>query len=157
MEKPLSVVVTVIINENNEVLLIKRQRGVYPGLWAIPGGKIERGEFVRDAALREALEETGLKTEFVKLRGVVSEHYYEEGKFKEHFLLHVVALKPVSDKVQSSEEGSLKWFDLFEIDKIPDIVPSDLKILQKMILRSFTYFNSVLEKNGKEYVLKEFS
>jgi len=141
---------------DNKILLINRKRGAYAGLWAIPGGKIEQGEFLRDAALREAREETGLKTEFIKLRGVVSEHYIEDGKFREHFLLNICILKPVTNKLKHTEEGELKWFDLFKLDRITDIVPSDLNIIKKMILRNLTYFSSVLEKKGSGYILKEF-
>jgi len=41
------------------LLLIQRGRGGNEGLWAVPGGKVEYGETLRDAVSRELLEETG--------------------------------------------------------------------------------------------------
>ncbi|MCD6094481.1 NUDIX domain-containing protein [bacterium] len=42
-ENPLSVVISALI-KNNQILLIKRVRGDYIGLWGLPGGKIEKEE-----------------------------------------------------------------------------------------------------------------
>lgn len=52
--------VGVVCVENGAILLVRRGRGAGAGLWAVPGGKVEYGETLRNAARREALEETGL-------------------------------------------------------------------------------------------------
>lgn len=65
--RPIPGVGVAVIN-NGELLLVKRGRGPNAGLWAIPGGKVEWGESMRDAAVREVLEETGIE---VKLDTVV--------------------------------------------------------------------------------------
>lgn len=65
--------VDTIIVEDNRAVLIKRLNNPYKDHWAIPGGFVEYGEKVEDAALREAKEETGLDIELTKLIGVYSD------------------------------------------------------------------------------------
>ncbi len=69
---PRLVVTTLPVNERGEVMLIRR--GIAPGinLWAQPGGFLEIDETVRDAAIRETLEETGLRVEPGRLVGLYS-------------------------------------------------------------------------------------
>ncbi len=52
--------VSVIIMENNKVLLLKRKKEPYKGCWGLPGGKIEENETPEQAAIREVFEETNL-------------------------------------------------------------------------------------------------
>ncbi|MCH8983258.1 MAG: NUDIX hydrolase [Acidobacteria bacterium] len=58
-DRPL-VGVGVAIVRDGKILLIKRRNEPGKGLWAVPGGKVEYGETLRDAAVREVKEETGL-------------------------------------------------------------------------------------------------
>jgi len=63
--------VDIIIEVEKGVVLIKR-RNPPPG-WAIPGGFVDYGETVENAAVREAKEETGLDVELTRLLGVYSD------------------------------------------------------------------------------------
>lgn len=65
--------VDTIIVEDNKVILIKRLNDPFRDCWAIPGGFVEYGERVEDAAIREAKEETGLDIELTGLIGVYSD------------------------------------------------------------------------------------
>lgn len=49
-----------IVNNFNDVLILKRSKDSlsFPGVWALPGGKIEEGETPEEAAIREIMEET---------------------------------------------------------------------------------------------------
>ncbi|HEY6634873.1 MAG TPA: NUDIX domain-containing protein, partial [Acidimicrobiia bacterium] len=53
----------VLTDADGRLLLIQRGREPGKGLWAVPGGKVEWGEKMRDAARREVAEETGLEVE----------------------------------------------------------------------------------------------
>lgn len=55
-----------------EIVLIRRGREPYMGMWALPGGFVESGERVEEAVLREVLEETGLDCEIIDLASVAS-------------------------------------------------------------------------------------
>ena len=60
-----------IVWRGEEVLLIRRGKAPRKGEWSIPGGRIEFGEMMRFAALREVREETGCEVEIAGLCDVV--------------------------------------------------------------------------------------
>ena len=61
---PLPTVDIIIELENQGILLIKRKN--IPSGWAIPGGFVDYGESLEDAAIREAKEETGLDVTLIR-------------------------------------------------------------------------------------------
>tara|TARA_Y100000310_G_C20489030_1_gene718230 strand:- start:60 stop:539 length:480 start_codon:yes stop_codon:yes gene_type:complete len=155
--KPLSVAISAVIKDNN-ILLIKRNRGDYPNFWALPGGKIEQNEHVSDAAVREILEESGLQTQFRNHLGFVSEHLVENNEIQKHFLLHICELEPQTMAFQQQEEGELRWFNLDNIKHHKDkIIPSDSLMIEKIIKnRESNYFNCVIEKVNDKHILRKF-
>ncbi len=66
------------VNDNREILLVKRRNELYKGMWCLPMGFAETGEDVRGAALRELEEEAGIEGEVVRLIDVdtVDNYYY---------------------------------------------------------------------------------
>lgn len=57
---------TIVLNEKRELLLIK---GPARG-WEMPGGQVEEGESLTEAAIRETKEETGIDVEIIKFCGI---------------------------------------------------------------------------------------
>ncbi|MEH7504637.1 NUDIX hydrolase [Neobacillus drentensis] len=57
---------TIVLNEQGEILLIKGPRRG----WEMPGGQVEEGESLKEAAIRETKEESGIDIEVIKFCGV---------------------------------------------------------------------------------------
>ena len=80
-------VAIIIFNEENQVLLQKRAD---VKLWGIPSGHVEPGETVKDAAVREVLEETGLQVRILRLIGVYSEPDSQVFRYPDGRVTHFV-------------------------------------------------------------------
>src|ERR1051326_4668170 len=86
-DRPLVGVGAVIVHEGRAVIV---QRGTEPlkGQWSVPGGALEVGETLRQCAVREALEETGLHVEAGPMLGVFDAIYREpRGAILYHYVL----------------------------------------------------------------------
>ena len=68
-----------LIVENDKILLIKRKNAsLFDGMWTNPGGKIEPGENIEDAVVREVFEEVGVKVRVIQK---ISDYFhYQEGE-----------------------------------------------------------------------------
>lgn len=65
-------VVSAIVDDARQILLVKRDRAPFKGHWCLPTGFAEAGESIEDAALRELHEETGIKGKATRLLDVDS-------------------------------------------------------------------------------------
>ncbi len=154
--RPIPVVACGIIDEEDNILLMKREREPYKGYWCLPGGKIEFAESIEDACKRELKEETGIEIKFKALKGVLSEVLVEENK-QHHFILFACEVEPLSNKVVSSDEGVVKWFSLHILDSMKEvIIPSDHYMIKELILKGeivgVTNFRMI--KKGNKYKIE---
>jgi|ABEF01.1.fsa_nt_gi ADP-ribose pyrophosphatase YjhB (NUDIX family) len=67
-----------VVLRGKEILMVRRKYGFNRGKWCIPCGNVEVGEDVRDAAVREVKEETGLDVEVDGIVNVLSTHHTPE-------------------------------------------------------------------------------
>ena len=77
--------VGVMVKCNNKILLCKRNnQGSYPGMWSIPGGKLEENETTQEGAKREFLEETDVNINDLELKfiGLIPRHTRDGKKVK---------------------------------------------------------------------------
>ncbi|MFB3926071.1 MAG: NUDIX hydrolase [Syntrophales bacterium] len=76
-DNPLPVVSSIVVSER-KILLVKRGKKPYKGMWCLPTGFAEAGESIEEAALRELREETGIKGRIAGLVDVDSctNYYY---------------------------------------------------------------------------------
>ncbi|AFK23038.1 NUDIX hydrolase [Pyrococcus sp. ST04] len=73
LHRCIGLTVDLIIIYNNGIVFVKRKNEPYKGYLALPGGFVEYGERVEEAAIREAKEETGLDVKLVRVVGVYSD------------------------------------------------------------------------------------
>ncbi len=101
-----------IIVEDGRVLLVKRGRPPLAGEWSIPGGVLELGETVREAAVREAREETCLTVEPTELLGVYDRILRDDaGRILYHFVLIDFLCRPVAGEAQAADDADeVRWF-----------------------------------------------
>ncbi len=131
MAQPTHVVaVTAVITRDNKALILKRSEKevAFPGMWTIPGGKVEIGETVSNTILREVEEETSLKV-------VDTPKYLYDSEFTRPDGLHVVVVAfscEVSDgEAKHSEDFTdLAWVGMEELDN-HDIIPNVKEELKK--------------------------
>ena len=115
-ETPLIGVGAVIVDEDR-VLLVKRGHPPLAGEWSIPGGVLEVGEMLREAAVREALEETGLTVAPNEILGVYDRVLREGARVLYHYVLIDFLCRRVSGELTpGSDADEVRWFKREEID-----------------------------------------
>ncbi len=94
------------------LLLVRRGHGPAAGEWSVPGGRVERGETLAEAVLREVAEETGLEGMCDELIGWV-----ERIDDDHHFVIldfRVSVLDP-ADPVAGSDAAEAAWVPLVDV------------------------------------------
>lgn len=106
-----------IIIEGNRVVLVKRAHPPLQAQWSIPGGVLEIGELVRDAAAREAREETGLTVEPSELLGVYDRILRDpQQRVQYHYvLIDFLCRRVAGDLAAASDASEVQWFTRDEL------------------------------------------
>lgn len=123
-ECPLVGVGALIVKGGN-VVLVKRGHAPLLGEWSIPGGLLEVGESLRQAAEREALEETGLAVRATELLGVFERLTPDaEKRMRYHYILIDFLCQVISGELKASGDADdARWFSLAEVRRLP--LPED--------------------------------
>ena len=111
------VAVGVIIREDDRILLIRRGKEPSKGCWTFPGGAVELGERLSDAARREAREETGLEVEIGEVATVLDNVVRDEtGGIHYHYVIIDYFARPTGGSLQSATDVSdARWFRLTDL------------------------------------------
>jgi ADP-ribose pyrophosphatase YjhB (NUDIX family) len=100
---------TVVADEDGRILLGRREIEPASGRWTLPGGFLEEGESLQQGAIRETLEEVGLRVALRRLLGIYS-------LVPLSLVLHVFEATPVGGEARPGHETSeVRWFPPAEI------------------------------------------
>ena len=110
-----------IIRDGDRILLAEKKRGFGVGFWNGYGGKLELGETVEQALVRELQEESGLKLISCEKRGEM-EFILADGAVKE---VHIFEGIETTGELVETEEMRPQWFDISAIP-LQDMWPSDI-------------------------------
>jgi 8-oxo-dGTP diphosphatase len=93
----------VVFNERDEILLIRRGKPPHYGRWMVPGGSLEWGETLADAAVREVREETGIDIEVEAFVEVVEA--ITRGDGDHHFVIIDYAAHAIGGHLQADSDA----------------------------------------------------
>ena len=100
-----------VTNDAGEVLLIRRSDN---GNWALPGGAVDFGESLTQAAVRETREETGVDCEITGLSGIYTDPahvllYTSNGEARQEFSIVLTGRATGGQPTPSSETSEVRW------------------------------------------------
>jgi len=123
----------VIVHEGRAVIV---QRGTEPlkGQWSVPGGALEIGETLRQCAVREALEETGLQVEAGEVLEVFDAIYAEtDGRILYHYVLIDFECKLLGGELKAGGDAvQAKWVTAQELSKY-EVAETARKMITKAL------------------------
>jgi ADP-ribose pyrophosphatase YjhB (NUDIX family) len=101
----------IVTNDNGDILMIRRSDN---DNWAVPGGAIDLGESVTQAAIRETKEETGIDCEITGLVGIYSDpkhviHYTSNDEVRQEFSVVLMARPTGGLPRPSGESREVHW------------------------------------------------
>jgi 8-oxo-dGTP diphosphatase len=120
---PIAAAIAVVLR-GERLLLVRRSHKPDAGRWGFPGGKIEPGETVIAAALRELAEETGVAADAVEVLTAVDVIRRDSAVLHHYVLIAVLCRWRGGDGAPASDAEEIGWFDLATIatlDKSPDV------------------------------------
>lgn len=126
-ENPIVGVASIVFDEKNRILLGKRARGKYKGLWCIPCGFVEYNEDIHEAAVREFKEETNLDIELLRIYSAQSNfHDPDKHTVGIWFLARVVG----GDLKACDDLEDVSYFNLNELP--PLAFPTDYIVIEQL-------------------------
>ncbi|GAX90794.1 8-oxo-dGTP diphosphatase [Effusibacillus lacus] len=113
----MQMVANCILRRGDQLLMLQKPRR---GWWVVPGGKVETGESLYEAAIREYREETGLTLVQPELRGVFTVLLEEGGNLVNHWMLFTFYAESFTGRLHKvCEEGHLEWVGIDTLQKRP--------------------------------------
>jgi ADP-ribose pyrophosphatase YjhB (NUDIX family) len=133
---PLPAVGVVVLRADGRLLLARRANPPAQGLWSLPGGAIELGETVAEAARRETREECGVECDPLPVHHVVDRVFRDaDGWVQYHYVIVEVLARWVSGEGSpASDASAVRWFSPRELGAT-DITPGVDEVVAGLLAR----------------------
>ncbi|MEM1682103.1 MAG: NUDIX hydrolase [Sulfolobales archaeon] len=135
--------VAAVLVQNDKVLLIRRKYPPAVGKWSLPGGVIEPGEGLAEAAKRELREETGLEAEPLGVLWVLNNVVLDaSGRVKYHYLIVDILFDSHSVRGiprASGDASDVSWFSLGDVKQRDDVSRTVKKLVLRIESRGLSY------------------
>ena len=121
----------VVFDERGRVLLVQRGRPPRAGQWGIPGGMLELGERLVDAAAREVQEECSIEIAIGGVAGIFEPVTRdEEGRIEYHYVVIDYWARYVSGEAQAGDDAAgVAWVTMDAIDEYM-LMPDSLQVVR---------------------------
>lgn len=116
--RPVVATIATVFRDGN-VLLVRRANPPDVGKWGFPGGKVDLGECLKDAAIRELFEETGVRATAQRVFTAVDAFDHDEnGVVRHHYVLVAVLCTWVSGEPIAGDDAlEARWFPLQALEE----------------------------------------
>ncbi len=105
--------------DRSKVLLVLGSNPPKQGLWSLPGGLVEVGETLQQAAARELYEETGLGADILGLADWVEVIKRDGDTIKYHFVIAMFVGRLSHGRIKAGGDAAqARWFDLSELAQL---------------------------------------
>jgi ADP-ribose pyrophosphatase len=127
-----------VIVQDSRVVLVRRGSEPLKGKWTIPGGMVELGETVRECAVREALEETGLLVEAGAVLEVVDSMIAApDGRMQYHYVLIDLFCRPQRGELRAGGDAmDACWADARDLERF-QLTEAASRIIRKALEHTF--------------------
>lgn len=131
-----------ILMNNEHILMIKKPRR---GWYAMPGGKMEQGESIKESVVREFKEETDLKLNRPELSGVFTFNVFDDDELVQEWMMFTFKCDSYEGILTDySDEGELEWVPFNKVATLP-MAEGDRRIFRhiltskKLLYGTFSY------------------
>jgi 8-oxo-dGTP diphosphatase len=128
-----------IVIKDQQVLLVCRANDPNRGQWSIPGGTVELGETLAQAAAREVWEECQVKIEAGEVVSTFDLIRRDaQGRIRYHFVLLDLAARYISgEPVAATDALEVRWVTAAELDQL-DIIPRLVPVVRQALCQTAT-------------------
>jgi 8-oxo-dGTP diphosphatase len=125
--------VVIVLREGARVLLIRRAAGVpRPGVWSPPTGRVEPGETIVDAVVREAHEELGIAVRAVH---EVWQSDTDDGRYRLHWWEVIAIDAHAALRPDSTEVAETRWASAADWQALQPTFPQHRPFFEQILPR----------------------